>query len=1033
MKELFMKRSKQVFFFFLIFLISCVTDFGLAQETFPVNGVFNKNHTCYAFTNARIHKDYEKVIEKGILLIKDGLIVDVGEKVSIPKGAVVYDLKGKSIYPSLIDMYTGYGIPEARKANRSYFPQYETSTKGAYDWNQAIKPEFNAVSVFAADKKAAEEYRKIGFGTVLSLQRDGIARGSAAVVSLGEARENELVLMDKAAACYSFEKGTSNQEYPTSLMGAIALLRQTYLDGKWYGGNSKKTEFNASLQAWNNLQRLPQLFEVKDKLSALRALKIANEFGVNYIIKGAGDEYQRLDDMKESGATFILPLNFPNAYDVEDPYDALNVSLQEMKHWEMAPANPAFFESKKISFALTASDLKDKGDFLKNLRKAVLYGLSEKQALKSLTVTPAEVLGMEEKIGRLKKDMLANFIVCSGDLFDAKTKICQNWVQGNLYVISESNQPDITGNYELKVGAENYSLAVSGEPDHLKGLMRSVIDTLGIQASVSFENKNMVISFAKGTKKETVRLSGTVDENPTALKGRGELSDGVWVDWQATFKSELTEAEKKGTGINAGAREGTKKDSLAAAEMTSIGQVYYPFCGYGSPEVEKSLWTKYKERQHAILIKNVTVWTNDSTGILKNKDVYINDGRIVAIDKSILPLKSAFAVVIDGTGKHLTAGVIDEHSHIAISGDANEGSHAVTSEVRIGDVIDCEDIAIYRELSSGVTACQVLHGSANPIGGQSALIKLRWGLAPEAMKIEQADGFIKFALGENVKQSNWGDNYVTRFPQTRMGVEQVYYDAFTRAKEYEENMKKYAALSKKEKAEQASPRRNLQLEALVEILNKRRFITCHSYVQSEINMLMHVSDSMGFKINTFTHILEGYKVADKMKQRGIGGSTFADWWAYKAEVAEAIPYNAALLNRMGIVTAVNSDDPEMGRRLNQEAAKAMKYGGLSEEEALKLCTLNPAKLLHLDNHLGRVRVGGDADVVLWSDNPLSVNAKAEKTIIDGLIYYDRSKDDQLQQELEKERARLIQKMIRAKKAGEKTQKAELKQSKNYEE
>jgi imidazolonepropionase-like amidohydrolase len=322
----------------------------------------------------------------------------------------------------------------------------------------------------------------------------------------------------------------------------------------------------------------------------------------------------------------------------------------------------------------------------------------------------------------------------------------------------------------------------------------------------------------------------------------------------------------------------------------------------------------------------------------------------------------------------------------------------------------------------------LLHGSANPIGGQSAIIKLRWGKSPEEMKFEKADGFIKFALGENVKQSNWGDYNVVRFPQSRMGVEQVYYDQFTRAKEYDAKQKMFASMSDKTKFPPAF-HRDLELEALAEILNQKRFITCHSYVQSEINMLMHVADSMGFKVNTFTHILEGYKVADKMKAHGVGASTFSDWWAYKMEVKDAIPYNAALLTQMGITTAINSDDAEMGRRLNQEAAKTIKYGGMTEEEAWKMVTLNPAKLLHIDNKVGSIKVGKDADVVLWSDNPLSVYAKAEKTIIDGKIYYDIEEDVKLRIDIQKERARIIQKMLDEKKAGVPVQKPVLKKQK----
>ncbi|MBI2271873.1 MAG: amidohydrolase family protein [Bacteroidetes bacterium] len=1013
---------------FLFCVFGTLIHYITAQETFPVNGVFNKNHNYYAFTNARIYTDFETIIENGTLLIKDGEIVEVGDKVTLPKGTLTYDLKGKNIYPSLIDIYTGYGLPEVKKAarNRSQPPQYESSTKGAYNWNQAIKAEFDAFRSFVHDKKAAEEYRKLGFGIVLTLQKDGIARGSAAIVGLGEENENESVIVDKAAACYSFDKGSSSQQYPSSLMGSIALIRQTYLDAQWYKENQKKTEFNASLDAWNKLLALPQFFEVKDKLSALRAAKIGKEFSTQYIIKGAGDEYQRLEDIKETHCRFILPLNFPNAYNVDDPYDAMNISMEELKHWEMAPANPSFFEKKSIEFALTAADLKDKNDFWKNLRKAIDHGLSEKQALKALTVTPAEMLGISAKAGRLKKGMLAGFIITSGNLFDAKTKIHENWIKGNQYIINDYNVTDLNGNYDLKVGPDKqYSMKIKGEPGDFKGILSAANDTNKTTAIIKADHNAISISFIPGSQKETIRLSGVIDEKKfftgglspegrIILRGRGELNTGEWVDWTATYKSDLKEPAKKDT---------------AQKEKPTIGEVYYPFCAYGEPDKDRTFAQQLRERQHAILIKNVTVWTNDSTGVLKNKDVYINSGHIVAIDDAIKPLKTANAVEIDGTGKHLTAGIIDEHSHIAVSGNVNEAAQSVTAEVRIGDVVNSDDINIYRQLAGGVTASQLLHGSANPVGGQSALIKLRWGQSPEKMKIENADGFIKFALGENVKQSNWGDGFNTRFPQTRMGVEQVYYDVFTRAKEYDERIKKYNALSKNEKTLTQPPRKDIELDAILEILNKKRFVTCHSYVQSEINMLMHVADSMGFKVNTFTHILEGYKVADKMKAHGAGGSTFADWWAYKMEVKDAIPYNAAILSKMGIVTAINSDDAEMGRRLNQESAKAIKYGGLSEEDALKLCTLNPAKLLHLDKKVGYVKVGYDADVVLWSDNPLSVNTKAEKTIIDGIIYYDIDKDKKLRDDMQKERTRLIQKMIAAKKNGEKTQRAESKQQK----
>lgn len=402
------------------------------------------------------------------------------------------------------------------------------------------------------------------------------------------------------------------------------------------------------------------------------------------------------------------------------------------------------------------------------------------------------------------------------------------------------------------------------------------------------------------------------------------------------------------------------------------------------------------------LIQNTTVWTNEKDGILRNTDVLVSNGKIQRIGRGLAVPDNA--VVVNGKDKHLTAGIIDEHSHIAVARSVNEGTQESSAEVRIGDALDSEDINIYRQLAGGVTSSHLLHGSANPIGGQTQLIKLRWGAAPEELKFQNWPGQIKFALGENVKQSNSGDNNRTRYPQTRMGVEQVYTDYFTRAQEY-------ARLKKSGKPY----RKDLDLEALLEILESKRFITCHSYVQSEITMLMRVAEKFGFKINTFTHILEGYKVADKMAKHGVGGSTFSDWWAYKFEVYQAIPYNAAIMHKQGVNVAINSDDAEMARRLNQEAAKTVMYGGVSEEDAWKMVTLNPAKMLRVDDRVGSVKPGKDADLVLWSDNPLAVYAKAEKTWVDGVQYFDRTEDVKMQEWVRQERARIISKMQAEKK------------------
>ena len=426
--------------------------------------------------------------------------------------------------------------------------------------------------------------------------------------------------------------------------------------------------------------------------------------------------------------------------------------------------------------------------------------------------------------------------------------------------------------------------------------------------------------------------------------------------------------------------------------------------GYGFYELPK---------QQNILIQNATVWTNEEDGILTETDVLVKNGKIEKIGTN---LSAVNTLTIDATGKHLTAGIIDEHSHIAAS-SINEGGQNSSAEVTIEDVLDPEDINIYRNLAGGVTTIQILHGSANPIGGRSAIIKPRWGSDADGLLYKDAPKFIKFALGENVKQSNW-QSY-SRFPQTRMGVEQLYVNYFTRAQEYEVKKKSGNAY-----------RYDEEMEVLVEILNRERFISCHSYVQSEINMLMKVAERFNFRVNTFTHILEGYKVADKMKEHGVGASTFSDWWAYKYEVMDAIPYNASIMTNAGITVAINSDDAEMSRRLNQEAAKSVKYGGMSEEDAWKMVTLNPAKLLHLDDKVGSIKVGKDADLVLWSNHPLSVYAKAEKTLIEGAVYFDMETDKLQRKKIQEEKNKLVNLMRNEKDSGGK-KKTPMKKKKRY--
>jgi imidazolonepropionase-like amidohydrolase len=990
----------------VMFVGLLLSHFVQAQETFQVNGVGDKRDGCYAFTNATIVKDAQTTIKNATLVIRDGKIVAVGEGVAVPADAVVVDCKDKFIYPSFIDAYTDYGMPQQQRAQGGFNfggpGQLTNNQKGAYGWNQALKSDVEGYKLFTADEARAKSFRETGFGTVLTHQKDGIVRGTGTVVALADSKDNFVVLKEKAASLLSFNKGTSTQTYPSSLMGSIALLRQTYLDAAWYKNNPSATGLqgdgvNITLQSFNNNMSLPQVFDPADRgagdvWGVMRADRVGDEFGVQYIIKATGKEYQRIKEVAATKAPLIVNLNFPAAMDVEDPADAKLVSLQDMKHWELAPTNPGAIEKAGIPFCLTSSDLRDSKSFLANVRKAIENGLSEKAAMDALTKTPATWFGVYDKVGSIEAGKLANFVIKTGPIFSEKTTLLQNWVLGEKYAVNESAWTSVNGNYTLTLnGTTPQTFALEIKSNNSATVI--VKDT--VAATFSYDGKVVKFSFAPEKRsRNNIRFTGFNAGN--SFNGTAQDAEGNNFTWTAVYAS----ASKPDTASNAGGGRGRMGGGGfgggAGAGAGKMGKVTFPLMAFGVDSIPSN--------SQAYLFKNATVWTSEKDGILQQTDVLVKNGKIAKVGKN---LSDASAKIIDGTGKHLTAGIIDEHSHIA-SASTNEGGQSVTSEVRIQDNINPDDINIYRQLSGGVTTSHILHGSANTIGGQTQLIKLRWGADDAGLLFKGADPFIKFALGENVKRtsSTQGNN---RYPDTRMGVEQVLNDAFARAKAYE------AAL-----AQNPATRRDLELDALVEIMNKKRFITCHSYVQSEITATMRVAEKYGFRVNTFTHILEGYKVADKMKAHGVAASTFSDWWAYKVEVTDAIPYNAAIMTKVGLNVAINSDDAEMARRLNQEAAKSVKYGGLTEEEALKMVTINPAKMLHVDGKVGSIKVGKDADLVLWSDNPLSIYAKAEKTMVDGIVYFDREKDAQMRKQVQAERSRLIAKMAGEKRAGRPT-------------
>jgi len=991
-----LQRSLTVFFLFFIWI-----PYGHSQTT-PPEGLRKNTPAVHAFTNVRIVQAPGRVIQNGTLVIRDGVVQAVGA-VPAPPDARLWDMKGMTIYPGLIDAYSDYGMPkppprQPGEDQQQPQPQRGPEPRGARHWNDMVMANQNASTLLMPDAKTAEKLRSVGITTVLAVPTQGIFKGSSALVNLGGGKPNDVIVQPNVAHHVALNVEFFREGYPNSLMGVIALIRQTLLDADWYqraqdayrrNPSLPRPEVNEPLAALKDViaGKTPLVIEAYDELAAFRADNIAKEFSLNLIVRGSGYEYRRLDAIKATGRSFILPLHFPETPPVETSEEALQVSLAELRHWDEAPENPQRLYGAGVQFAFTSSMLKESTNLLTQVRKAVERGLSPDAALAALTINPARMFGVEKKLGSLEPGKMANFIITDGDLFVEKTNIREVWIDGERYDVKPMPEIDPRGTWVVNISGlpptDTLTLIVKGEPEKLEGTISKKKDVklgaillTGLRLSFSFAGDSIGFS-------GTVRMTATLF--PHMLHGSGEWADGKPFTWSASRIGPFVPDP-----------DTAKPKQPVRASFPPI----YPLGEFGRPAIP--------EQPAAVLVKGATLWTCGPHGKIEHGDMLIEHGKITKVGKNIpAPAK---AVIIDAQGKHVTPGIIDAHSHMAASGSVNEAGQAISAEVRVGDIIDSDDINIYRALAGGLTVAHVLHGSANPIGGQAQVIKLRWGMLPEQMKFEGAPPTIKFALGENVKQSNWGDRFTTRYPQTRMGVEQIMRDEFKAALDYEKAWKKW----ERDKSG-LPPRRDLELDAILEILNGKRFVHCHSYRQDEIIAMMRVAEEFGFRIQVFQHILEGYKVADIMAKHGAGASSFTDWWAYKLEVYDAIPYNGALMHEQGVLVSFNSDSDELARRLNLEAAKAVKYGGVSEEEALKFVTLNPAKQLKVDHRVGSLEVGKDADFVIWSGHPLSTYSICEQTWIDGRKYFDREEDRKLIDEVQRQRAVLIQKALTEKK------------------
>ncbi len=922
----------------------------------------------HAIVGARIVTAPGQVIERGTIVIRDGVITAVGADAPVPADARIWQADSLTIYSGLIDAFVQ--LPEAAptgpRTGRRSAPTPAAETRGAAHELSVVRPETRAVELlpFAEDQRSA--LRAAGFTMVQLAPRAGVVRGQTAVIGLGDGTTNDVVVRPDASQVLALEPARDG--YPGSLMGAIAVIRQALMDARWYAQTKaiyakspqgkERPEENLSWEALQPLVsgRQSAVFVASDMLEILRASTIAREAGISAVALGGGDEYKRVRDIAATGMSLIVPVAFPDAPDVSDPATMLEASTEELRHWYNAPENASVLVKAGVPFALTTTGLEDVKKFRAKVTTAIERGLKPADALAAVTTTPARLLGLADRAGTIAPGKIANLTVTRGELFSKKGKVVEVWVDGRSYDMGAAGD-SIKGNWSLQVGDHGrYTLMVGAERDTAVKLVVGP-DTL-VGREVQHQGNRVVFTVQ--------RRSEPAESFDLWL--RAEVLQGT-----------LTSPAHPGAshqvvGVRASDDKGDKKEKKPTHVVTPVvmgNTEAWRMPAPGAPA--------------AVLVKNATVWTAGPQGILRGADLLVRNGKIAAVGKNLNP--PANAVVIDATGKHVAPGIIDEHSHSAILGSVNECTNSVTCEVRIADVVNSESENIYRQLAGGTTIMHLLHGSCNPIGGQCAVIKNKWGSPPDQLIYAAAPPTVKFALGENPKQSNWGADATGRYPQSRAGVEQMIRESFERAQDYRAAMAEWKAGKRK-----LPPRRDLQLDALQEIIEGKRLIHCHSYRQDEMLMLLRLAESFGFRVNTLTHVQEAYKIADEIALHGASALGFTDWWAYKYEVIDGIPWNGYLLWDRGVNVGFNSDDSELARRLNTEAAKAVKYGGVPEEEAIKFVTLNPAKSLKIDQRVGSLEVGKDADFAIWSGSPLSPYSACEQTWIEGRKYFDRQAD-----------------------------------------
>ena len=988
----------------------------------PVNGPRPSDVRRDALRGATVHVMPGVKISDATVVMRDGWIEAVGpsDSVRIPDGTTVHDAAGLVVCAGFIEPML---VLDSAQAARD-----AAARPDAY-WNPQVTPQVDAAAI-AVPADVRTQLRGLGFTVAAAYPGQGIVRGRGAVMPLDEDPARIAALGGTPGHAIGFGRSdrgpgaggprpdeSSATAFPRALMGAIALIRQVMHDARWRAdcvdvwaaspaGNDPPPAapaLDALIGAARGREAV--IFDASTELDALRAARIGSEFGLRASIFGSGMEFRRLDEIVAARLPVILPVNFPRAPDLSSPRVSDAVSTRDLATWALAPSNPSKLIAAGVPVALTTARLPDRKDFPARIRAARDAGLGDEQMLAALTVTPAQMLGLEKVLGSVEPGRMANLVVMTGEPLAEKTKVRAVWIAGRRHHVDRAPEFGVSGGCvatladgstrEISIDLDTQELCVTmpaqgeGEPKR----------TCATKVKVDGPRISFVIDGAAFGQAGMLRCAGRVVDG--AL-----LVDLEPVSGPTLRVSIVKRAAAPGDGT---AGEGTKGSEAADGKAAAVASGGEPAAKGGKPEGDTKTASAddaqkgprtlpqipamypFSDAGRAaravpqdVHFRNATVWTAAGAGILGRADVVVQNGKIAAIGPSLAT--PAGAIVVDCDGRHITPGMVDCHSHTGIDGSVNEFTQANTAEVRIQDVLDPEDISWHRQLAGGVKCVNQLHGSANPSGGQNAVVKVKWGAPMAEMPVVGAPTGIKYALGENVTRPP------NRYPNTRMGVETYMRDSFQAARAYREAHRRYQALPPAARAKEMPPRHDLELEALAEILEGTRLVHCHSYRQDEIVMLLNLAKEMGFTVGTLQHVLEGYKVADEIAGHGAGASCFSDWWAYKMEVMDAIPWAGAMMRARGVNVSFNSDSDELARRLNTEATKAVKYGGVDAHESLKLVTINPATQLGIGHRTGSLEVGKDADLVVWSAEPLSPMAIALQTWIEGAKYFDRDED-----------------------------------------